>query len=249
MHVIIATPTTNGIVAAPFVSSVVVAGLTITARGGTYSYYSVDGADVVMARNMIANNFLANTKATHLLCLDSDMRIDQNVFQTLFSSGHPFIGTGYPERRLDLEAYGEARSKGFGHKPALAEALKYNIRLTPGSHTITGNICKAERFGFGCVLIERRVLEAMIAEKIVTRYANKKAQAQAGPDRVLYDFFSEIPLDEGDRLSEDYSFCYRASQLRDIDPMAYVGEGIMHVGNFAFGGAYIDQLKKFQTDP
>lgn len=248
MHVVIATPTTHGLVASAFVSSVIVAGQVISEMGGTHTYYSVDGADVVMARNMIANYFLRDERATHLLCLDSDMNIDRQVFRQMFTCGHPFIGTGYPERRINLEGYGDARVAGFDHEVAQSKAMNFNIRLKPGRYTISDNICVAERFGFGCVLINRTVLTALIERGIASIYNNKKARNQAGGETTLYDFFSEIPLPDGDRLSEDYAFCARVRELGDVDPMAYIGSGVQHIGQFSYTGAFIDALSKVETD-
>lgn len=246
MKVMLATPTTNGIVNSGLVSSVVAATQTIQGLGGQYGFFSIDGADVVTARNLIAHRFLADQHATHLLCLDSDMLVDRAVFNRFFKANKPMVGAAYPERNIDMDLFAKAMATHGQKSRAMAEALRFNVRLLSGRHSVTNHLCAADRLGFGCVLIQRRVFEALISQKLVNPWVSNKWTGQSS-EQPIYNFFGQLPLTNGELLSEDYSFCERVSRLSDPGLFAYIGAGVEHVGNFHYGASYFDQLTQHQN--
>jgi len=60
------------------------------------------------------------------------------------------------------------------------------------------------------------------------RFLQKKKWPLGVP---FYDFFGEITLEDGDSLSEDYSFCKRWRSMPDSEIWAVVDEPIGHVGD------------------
>jgi hypothetical protein len=58
----------------------------------------------------------------------------------------------------------------------------------------------------------------------------------------FYDFFSEMNLEDGTRLGEDYSFCKRWRSLAGNEIWAAVDEPIGHVGDMIYGAPYLKRL-------
>jgi hypothetical protein len=64
----------------------------------------------------------------------------------------------------------------------------------------------------------------------------------------FYDFFGEITLDDGDRLSEDYSFCRRWLSVAGNEIWALIDEPIGHVGDMVYGAPYVNRLRQRKTE-
>lgn len=242
MKIFIATPTAGGTVTTAYTQSVVAATMAIHERGGAYQYSCVDGADVVVARNFLAHRFLSDPTLTHILFIDSDMSITLQVFRFFLDQNLPLLGAAYSERRMDMAAFAKALTQDPDEARARAIASKFTVRIPAGDVTVTNNMAKVTSVGFGCVLIKREVFAALIDKQIVKPFVSRLA-AKAGFTGTVYDFFDEIALPNGDWLSEDYAFCRRVSELGDVDVNAYVGDGVGHVGQFVYGGPYIERLK------
>jgi hypothetical protein len=76
-----------------------------------------------------------------------------------------------------------------------------------------------------------------------------RLQADHSPERLglegpFYDFFSEITLEDGIRLSEDYSFCKRWRSTPGNEIWAVVDEPIGHVGDMVYSAPYLNRLLK-----
>ena len=67
------------------------------ARGVSTDYRTIDGPNLVLQRDMLADAFLASD-ATHLLFIDSDMAFAPDLAERLLSFAKPVIGTIYPRR-------------------------------------------------------------------------------------------------------------------------------------------------------
>lgn len=242
MRILIATPTAGGITTTAYTQSVVAATVAIHEMGGTYRHLSIDGADIVIARNILAHSFLKDDSCDYVLFIDSDMAIDLAVIRRLLKAEKPLIGGAYSERRLDLQVYAAAMVEEDNDARARALASNYTVQMKPGEKKISGGICPVDALGFGCVLIHRDVFQALIDREIVEPFVSSKLK-DLGLEGPVYDFFKEIQLEDGDWLSEDYSFCRRVRELGDIQILAYVGAGIGHVGPFTYSGPYIEKLK------
>ena len=240
--VFIATPTVSGIVTTAYAGTLVAVTIGLRARNATYRYTNFDGSDIVMARNYLANTFLQDAACSHILFVDSDMAVPQETLAVMFDSGKDFIGTVYPERRLDLEKYGSYLMKGQTHRAALALSLIFNVRHSSEDVKIDKGLCRVNGLGFGCVLIARSVFEKIIAKRGADRLVSKKLRL-SGLQGDMYDFFGEIALKNGDHLSEDYSFCERVNRTAACDIWAYVGGSVGHVGQFTYGGSYLESLE------
>lgn len=242
MRVMIATPTAGGIVTAAYAQTLTSATLALAEIGASYRLMTVDGADLVMARNLLAHAFLSDREATHILFVDSDMAVETSVLRHLLALDTPIVGAAYAERRMSLEGFHEAMMEAADLPRARALASSFTVRLEPGEQKIRNGCVEAKAFGFGCVLVRREVFAALIARGKVGRFVSAKLQG-GGVEGEVWDFFAEIPLETGDRLSEDYAFCRRVRSLGDVPLLAYVGAGVGHVGQFTYGGPYVERLK------
>ena len=112
----------------------------------------------------------------------------------------------------------------------------FNVRVETGTLHVTGGFCRVKAIGFGCVLIRRTVLVALARSggARVAPVGKLARYADLGFGDEFHDFFSHIPLEDGDYLSEDYSFCKRVRGLGDTEIWGYGGDGIGHVGRFDF---------------
>lgn len=242
MRILIATPTAGGMTTTAYTQSVVAATVAIHELGGTYRHLSIDGADVVIARNILTHSFLSDESCDYILFIDSDMAVDLSVFRHLLKLKTPFVGAAYSERRLNLQTFAEAMAETPDEPRARALASNFTVRMKPGEKKIRSGVCAVDALGFGCVLIHRSVFASLIERDIVGPFVSSKVR-DLGLEGQVYDFFDEIPLENGDWLSEDYSFCQRVRELGDVEILAYVGAGVGHVGPFTYSGPYIEKLK------
>lgn len=132
MHILIATPTAGGTTTTDYARTLVAATLAIHEAGGTYQHLIVDGAEVVLSRNILTHSFLTNPDFDAILFLDSDMAIEQSVFSHLLGQDEAMIGAAYSERRIDLQQFAKAMHEDDNEPRARALASRFNVRIAPG---------------------------------------------------------------------------------------------------------------------
>jgi hypothetical protein len=242
VKILIATPTAGGIATTALTQSVVAATLAINEKGGSYSFCCIDGSDVVTARNILSHYFVSDITLTHILFIDNDMLIEFSVFRKLLSKESPILGAAYSERKMDMATFAAEMIEGNNEMRARALASKFNVHVFSGRFEVNDNFCKVNALGFGCMLIRREIFEGLIEKNLVSPF-NSSALRHVRTEGIVYDFFDEIQLESGEWLSEDYAFCNRVLSLGDVEILAYVGCGVGHVGQFAYGGPYIERLK------
>ena len=88
-------------------------------------------------------------------------------------------------------------------------ALGYNLQpeLEGGTREVIDGMCRVNHIALGCAVI-RDAFESLIAAGMVRSRPDRFLQ-KSGFGGPFYDFFGEITLENGDNLSEDYSFCKR----------------------------------------
>lgn len=246
MHVLIATPTAGQLVTTAYTATLVNATKALHEAGLDYHHSTFDGADIVMARNYLANEALRNPETGWVLWLDSDMAIPKRVFDRMIRFDRPMVGGIYTERRLDLERYVALRGGGLSDEQARGLATGFNVRM-PASGTITvqNGLVPVEGVGFGCVLLRRDLLERMARSGVAAEVPSGKL-AKLGFPATMHDFFGEIRRPDGSYLSEDYSFCQR---VRDLGETVWglADERLGHVGSFEYGASFLAHLQGRQA--
>ena len=135
----IATPTTNGLMLSDYVDSLARMMARLHGRGIGTDYRTIDGPNLVLQRDMLADAFL-KSDATHLLFIDSDMAFEPGLAERLLSFAKPVIGTIYPRRSLDLEAAEAASSR------RMASTTRSPSRMTG----TCASSARSSRCGAGC---------------------------------------------------------------------------------------------------
>ncbi|MEZ4321621.1 MAG: hypothetical protein R3F61_29375 [Myxococcota bacterium] len=245
MHVLIATPTANQLVTSAYTATLVNATKALHAAGLDYHHSTFDGADIIMARNYLANMALLNPAVGWVLWIDSDMAIPMRVFERLLAFNRPMVGGVYSERSLDLEKYVGFRNEGYPDDQARGMSTNFNVRVTSGTMTVQNGFCAVDGLGFGCVLTRRDLLERLVQSGIAREVPSGKL-VKMGLQETMRDFFGEIRRDDGSYLSEDYSFCQR---VRDLGETVWglADERLGHVGNFEYGASFLAHLQGRQA--
>lgn len=163
----------------------------------------------VRARNTLATIFLDSPhKEQWQLCLDSDMvppfgnpawfgkfahvkspkGFDMAAIQRLSSHGKSLVGAVYVHRD--------------GSKRVVAHSDKDDLNKLI-AHGPTDRLLEVQYVGFGCVLVHRKVYEAILESDPETRKKDEKD---------TYHFFDPVKDDKVNIGGEDIAFCYRANK-------------------------------------
>ena len=240
MHVLIATPTAGHVVTTAYVHSLIAATQAFTAAGWQYQHQIFNGADVELARNYLVSELLRDEYLTHILFLDSDMLIDRPVFERLIQADQAIAGAIYTNRQMDWANYSKMIRGGATEGAARATSMRFNVRMLGETIDIRNGWCEVQALGTGCLMIKREVFNTLIRTNGVRQIRNALLESTVG-NVTLYDFFTCIMQNDGDKLGEDFSFCKRARNSGfQIWGMADVAIG--HVGRHDFAARYIDFL-------
>lgn len=165
--------------------------------------------------------------STHILFIDADMGFAPELVTDMMLFNEPVVGTVYPQRKMPLSWAGS------GTGAAQTERR--------------GDFMLVEGVGFGCTLIRRDCIAAMIEkfpELIDTRlhlHPAGETLRQTGTNRLLR-FFEKMDLPERGLISEDLSFCLRWQQCGG-KTWAAIGHKMSHVGPHDYAGRYLDVVE------
>jgi hypothetical protein len=102
MKVLVATPTMWGLAKSAYVGTFLDTVFDLQANGIGVRYVLHDGADITLARNLLASLFYEDITCTHAFFIDSDMQFSGSLCRRLISLDKPVIGAAYAKRSLDL---------------------------------------------------------------------------------------------------------------------------------------------------
>ena len=176
----------------------------------------VSGCSIItMARNQLVHEFL-KTDATELLFIDSDVIATANdVLRLMAQSGDKDITAGaYPRRSKDKNFFADLY---FDENKDLE---------------FDGSLMRLERVGTGFMLIQRHVIEAMVAAHPEWFYDFKGEQVCG-----VFDFQNK----DGRYLGEDYLFCDRARE-HGFKIHIDVDISLPHVGTEAFENNFREEV-------
>jgi hypothetical protein len=176
----------------------------------------VSGCSIItMARNQLVHEFL-KTDATELLFIDSDViATADDVLRLMAQSGDKDITAGaYPRRSKDKNFFADLY---FDENKDLE---------------FDGSLMRLERVGTGFMLIQRHVIEAMVAAHPEWFYDFKGEQVCG-----VFDFQNR----DGRYLGEDYLFCDRARE-HGFKIHIDVDISLPHVGTEAFENNFREEV-------
>jgi len=245
-HVLIATPTAGGIVKASYAVTLLKAAIALKDAGWGVDFVSVDSSYISKARNYFAHLIVQQPHFTHLVMIDSDMSFEGRVVSRLLLCDKPVVAAVYSQRQIDLATFAQqARNPELSLAEVTALALQYNVQpeLETGTRQlrVIDGMCRVNHVALGCAAIRRDALEGLIAAGVVQMRPDRFLQ-RSGHEGPFYNFFDEITLEDGDILSEDYSFCRRWRSIPGNEIWAILDEPIGHVGDMIYNAPYLTRL-------
>jgi hypothetical protein len=241
---------TSGQIHTPAVLSLIGLTQAMNRRGLAFALKTYEWSDLVISRNYLMSYFLAQTKFTHALLLDSDMSYAPDLFFDLLSFDADFTCAPYPQRQMRWQTFRtlierEATKPEADRAPTgtlLAESLRYNVADTfeagdPWPLEVRNGFRKIPGAGTGFMLIRRAVPERMVETGAALPVPGFNGPGYPGAD--FHDFFSHLRGRDGDVMhGEDTSFCRRWVQGCGGEIWCHEAARITHHGNLAYMGDY-----------
>jgi hypothetical protein len=209
--IMIATPAYGEVFYTPYVSSILSLTRALQKRGIDFAFNAISYSEIAESRNFLLTHWFDKTDASHLLFIDADMGFPAALVTDMLDLDKPLVGAVYPKRTLDMKKVVELAAGKDGAR-ALAKAQDFVLRPLRGARVSTNRpgFIEVEACGSGVLLVQRRCIETMLEK--MPQISDTKAKA-ASPlarnlDRMIRPF--DVVYVNELRLSEDFSFCYRA---------------------------------------
>ncbi len=194
---------------------------------GTLSY-----PDIVEIRNIFLSIWFDRIQSSHMLFVDSDMSFPPQLVVDMIGYNKPLVGALCPKKKLPIEFAGRAKL---------------------GDTMIVNGFMEVSGIGGAVMLISREVVTAILQkypelsdEVTVKNHAAKDILEGQGVKRLIRAF---DPVNiEGEKFSEDLSFCHRWTQCGG-DVWANIMHPVTHIGMHEFTGAYYEQIKDHIRKP
>ena len=249
MKVLFATPTGRGVIQACAYRSMMHTIVSMTKAGIAVDVLTVDLADVMRARNVLASTFLSRKDCTHLAFVDADMAFSAGLFQRLLAYDKPLIGVAAPKRTFNSKkinrTIGELikTESAIDVRRAMGLSDSFNVALDRPVKDLEPDqgFVEVKALGTGLMLVQRQVFERMLAT------GEAKATTLSGYGCEIFGFFNCIMMaDSGDYISEDLSFCMRWRNCGGT-VHALVDETIGHEGSLVVEASFADRIKRAKS--
>jgi hypothetical protein len=238
-RILIASPT-PGFVKTRYMKGIILTIRDMAKRGVDCDYVTADGTELVSMRNDLAAFFLRKPDYTHMFCVDADMVFKPDLCARMIAADKAVIGLIYPRKSLDFGRVAQALKAGLPLQSAVQLGQVWFYPRDGKKRPEPTAMLEVEWLGFGAVLIKRQAMESMIAKGVA-----KRQRAEDGGER--YNFFGIRPqdVDGEEHVTEDISFCRRWK--RDCGGEIWaMTDDVTHVGDFGYGGSYIEVLKALE---
>ena len=200
---------------------------------------------VTRARNELVNAFLLNTKATHMMFIDADIKFDPRSIVRMLVADQDVVVGAYPLKTLNWESVVEkSRNSDLTAQDAAKEASMYVINVHKPDQEMVGKqvdvqivngLLEVYDAGTGFMLMKRHVLEKMIENYPDTMYYSDKDMTEDSEKRKRYALFDTMIDSDKRYLSEDYTFCRRWQELGGKIYLD-VNTHLSHIGTYTFVG-------------
>lgn len=199
---------------------------------------------VTRARNEATAGFLANSAATHLFWIDSDVGFTADQVFRLLLADLDVVAGAYPIKRFEWPAQLPA---GTTRAVFNASCLRYPVNAANGSEAMSTSIdgdgfMEVSEAPTGFMVIKRGVFLRMMRELPDLQYTPDGPPTLPHRD-LFYRFFDVlVEPDTGRYLSEDYAFCRR---WRDLGGKVFVDARakLSHQGVYLYEGDFGETLK------
>ena len=202
---------------------------------------------VTQGRNLCVAGFL-ESKATHLLFIDSDIYFQGKSIFAMLNADKDIISVPYPLKTLMWEKAFRKMQEGKIKTPDdIRRALHTYPMKVPNVQDIDlkDGVMEVTDSPTGCMLIKRSVIEKMIKaypEKAISQKTVINGEYVDKPN--MWNFFDTIhdPINKT-FMGEDFAFCQLWTKLGG-KCYAYVNDSIVHVGEHQYQGRFFDELIK-----
>jgi hypothetical protein len=245
MKIFIAMALGRGVINADTAKSVLRLSKALAPHGIEVELQTVSFAEVVAARDMLADSFLASD-CDQMLFVDDDMDFHPQIVADMIAIKKPFVGALYPMRSLDLKVFGKtyAEHPELGEEERLEKAKsaasqfvgypKVKIADNPGAAFLP-----ASQAGTGLLLLHRTVFEQLLEKD-----KSLKPGVHIFTGKRLISFFQRVFVEKEDGyLSEDFSFCYRWRNVVKGEIWLHVKGGVGHTGSIRYEARPRDKAK------
>jgi len=207
----IATPSLRGMCCKSYVLGVVEVQNHCLRHGIDVQLRIAQGISAIeTARNALANWFLFNTDATHMLFWDDDMgAVAEGIVRMFDYRDRDVIGALYPRKKIDMA---RIKQTVLAH-PDIDPEWLYHVggdfsgMFQPEDvHWATDEPIELHRIGTGLMMISRACLQRMVDSG---NFPWSQEAAISGGR--MYDFFRNVCTD-GNLIGEDFYFCDRVRE-------------------------------------
>ncbi len=211
-------------------------------RGINADLHNIDSAEIVTARDMFANMVLHSSRWDAMLFVDADMGFPERLILRMVDVEADVTAAACPRRTLDFQRFVAAAQKDGNLDKARSAASDFTVGFSwdPNAQPwieAKDGFCSVASVGMAIALISKATLHAMVDAKVV----EPRLDLNASGGGTCYSFFGIVD-NEGHRLGEDYSFCYRWTKLMGRKILVCIDEEISHVGDFRYSGRFADLL-------
>lgn len=239
-NILIGLPTMGGSMKTGTTLSIIDAMRAMEARGVRSVIHNVDSAEIVTARDMLANMVLHSNEWDGLLFIDSDMAFSPDLILKLLDANSEVSAAACPRRQINLERFAAGAREHGNVAKAVAQASDFTVNFSwsdqaPAQVQINNGYVEAAAVGMAIALISKSALVAMVEAKVVGRRRDLNSATGA----PCYSFF-EIASPKGRRLGEDYSFCYLWTGKMKRRLLVCVDEEVSHIGFYAYKARFAD---------
>lgn len=209
------------------------------------SFNLIKSSLVTQGRNLCVAGFI-ESKATHLLFIDSDIYFQAKSIFTMIKKDKSIISVPYPLKTLMWDKVFKKIQEGKIKSPDdIRRGLHTYPMKLPNDKKIDvdDGVIEVTDSPTGCMLIKREVIE-----KMIEKYPNKKIiqktviNGQYVDKPNMWNFFDTLhdPI-EKTYNGEDFAFC---KLWRDIGGKcyAYINDSIVHIGEHQYQGRFHDEL-------
>ncbi|MBW3609287.1 MAG: hypothetical protein KY463_13225, partial [Actinobacteria bacterium] len=129
-------------------------------------------AEIVTARDMLANMVLHSDTWDALLFIDSDMAFHPDLVLKLAAADAEVAAAACPRRQLDLVRFANASREHGNIAKAIAQASDFTVNFSwketgPAEIPIENGFVKAAAVGMAIALIGKSALTALVQAKLV----------------------------------------------------------------------------------
>lgn len=237
LSIAIGTPCFGGLVTTSYALSLLKLQQVCTRRAYNLTFLIQAGDSLITrARQTILTHFLSETKATHLLFIDSDIGFESDQVFRLLEFDADFTAGAYPVKALDWSMIPDVVAAGRTPLESATLSYVFEAELSHGIVMRQGFV-KARYAGAGFLMIRRTVLEAMIGRYPELRYRceHKAADPFEGNPWRSALFNCMIEEETSTYLSEDYSFCKRWTDMGG-EIWVDLTSKLSHSGSITFHG-------------